>query len=172
MKNAMHTFQKFGQMAIGAMALGLSGLAHAGMPSSGSCAFLMTLPVPYGASATAMGETGFNFIGKITFTSATTGAFSGRVINPTYQANNSPYILAKNILDFENIPMTIEAMNASNGFTGGYKMVASSKLNGRSIYLEWTAVPNNNGKSILLVSSGVGTPDNPGVGPGSGVCQF
>ncbi len=146
--------------------------AIAAMPSSGSCAFLMTLPVPYGASVTSMGETGYNMIGRITFSSATTGTFSGRIINPVFQTNSSPYILAKNIIDLENFSMTVEAMTPGNGFSGGYKMTATGRVNNATAALEWTAVPNNNGKSILMISSGAGTASDPKLGPGSGVCQF
>lgn len=141
------------------------------MPTSGSCALMLTLPVPYGAS-TSLGETGFNFIGNLKFTSATTGTLSGRGVNPTYQKNNSPYILAENIMDFENAPVTIEAMNSSTGFTGGYKITVNGRWNNRSLFMELSAMPSNNGKSLLLISSGAGTPDSPGVGPASGVCQF
>jgi hypothetical protein len=149
-----------------------SSAAMAGMPSSGSCAFLMTLPVPYGATVTSFGETGYNVIGKITFNSATTGSFSGRIVNPIFQTDSSPYILAKNIIDLENFAVAIETMTPGNGFTGGYKMTASGRINGAPVDIEWTAVPNNNGKSILMISSGAGTPNNPKLGPGSGVCQF
>jgi hypothetical protein len=154
------------------LALAVAPSAWAGMPSSGSCAFLMTLPVPYGATVTSLGETGYNMIGKITFLSATTGTFSGRIVNPVFQSDNSPYILAKNIIDLENFSVSIEAMTPGNGFTGGYKLTATGRLNGNSISLEWTGVPNTNGKSILMISSGAGTASDPKLGPGSGVCQF
>lgn len=146
---------------------------HAGMPTSGSCAFMMTLPVPYGATVTSFGGlTGYNLLGRMTFTSATTGSFSGRIVNPTFQTNNSPYISAGGIIDLESFPMSIEPLSAGNGFTGGYKMTATGRVGGNAVFLEWTAVPNNNGKSILMVSSGVGTASDPRLGPGSGVCQF
>ena len=40
-------------------------------PTTGSCAFLITQPVPLGADVTALGETGYNFLGVINFTNAT-----------------------------------------------------------------------------------------------------
>lgn len=148
-----------------------SCFAQSTMPTSGSCALLLTLPVPFGSNL-VNNPTGYNFIGRLTFNSATTGSLSGRVVNPTYQLTDSPYISSQSIMDFENLPVNIEALNSSNGFTGGYKISINGRVNGRNIYLEFTGVPSNNGKSILLISSGVGTPSNPGVGPGSGVCQF
>lgn len=154
------------------LAFFIAPIATAGMPSSGSCAFLMTLPVPYGASVTSFGETGYNMIGKITIINATTGVFSGRIVNPVFQTNSSPYILAKNIIDIENFAVSIMEMSPGNGFTGGYKMTASGRINGAPVDIEWTAVPNTNGKSILMISSGTGTPNDPKLGPASGVCQF
>lgn len=148
-----------------------SAYTQPSMPNSGSCAFLLTLPVPYGSNLVNT-PTGYNFIGRLTFTSATTGSFSGRGVNPTYQLTDSPYISSQSIMDFENLPVNIEALNSSNGFTGGYKIAISGRVNGRNVYLEFTGVPSNNGKSILLISSGIGTPSNPGIGPGSAVCQF
>ena len=146
--------------------------AQANMPASGACAFLMTLPVPYGASVNTMGETGYNLIGKITLSSASAGVFSGRIVNPVFQTNNSPYIRATDIIDLDRFQVQIVPMSPPNGFLGGYKMTATGKVNGNSVSLEWTAVPNSSGKSLLIISSGTGTPQNPGLGPGSGVCQF
>jgi hypothetical protein len=154
------------------LAIGGTAPAMASMPSSGSCAFLMTLPVPYGASVTVVGETGYNIIGKFNFNSATSGTFSGRIVNPIFQTNNSPYILSKNIIDLNNFAVTISAMTPPNGFTGGYKIIAKGPVNGATIEIEFTAVPNGNGKSILMISTGAGTPNDAKLGPGSGVCQF
>jgi len=154
------------------LAIGGAAPALASMPSSGSCAFLMTLPVPYGASVSVMGETGYNIIGKFNFNSATSGTFSGRIVNPIFQTNNSPYILSKNIIDLNNFAVTITAMTSANGFVGGYKMTAKGPVNGTTIELEFTGVPNGNGKSILMISTGAGTPNDANLGPGSGVCQF
>jgi len=145
----------------------------AGMPSSGSCALMMTLPVPYGSTVTSFGgETGYNIIGKITLTSPATGSFSGRIVNPTFQTNNSPYIASKGIIDIEAWPLIIETMGPGSGFSGGYKLTITGRVSGAPVVLELTGVPTSNGKSLLLISSGVGTPSDPRTGPGSGVCQF
>lgn len=168
----MNIYRAVIKLIVGSLGLISVSQAQVPMPSSGSCALLLTLPVPYGANVTSFGETGYNMIGRILFTSATTGSLSGRIVNPTYQQNNSPYILSKNIFDFENIPLTVEMMTSANGFVGGYKITGNSRLNGRNFFIELTAVASNNGKSIVLVSSGAGTTDSPGLGPASGVCQF
>jgi hypothetical protein len=143
----------------------------ASIPSSGSCALLMTLPVPLGVTIGTGFETGYNVIGQIQFTSATTGKFSGRVVNPTFNAQNSPYIVAASNVDLNDLTVTIAAMNSANGFQGGYLFTFSGAYKGNAVQFSFTGVPANNGKTILFASSSGGTQNSPGIGPGSGLCQ-
>lgn len=149
-----------------------SAQSTTGMPSSGSCALLLTLPVPYGASANLVNETGYNLIGQVNFTSATAGTFAGRIVNPTFQQNNSPYISSGSTIDFSNWTVATAPMTTGQGFSGGYLMTLSGTVGNQQAAIELTAVPTNNGKTIMLISSGVGTPNSPGIGPASGICQL
>jgi hypothetical protein len=66
-------------------------------------------------------------------------------------------------------------MTTSTGFVGGYVLVASGPVyingvaNGKTGQLTINAVPTNGGNTILLQFGGAA---NPGIGAGSGVCQF
>lgn len=141
------------------------------MPSSGNCALLMTLPVPY-LSTSTLGQTGYNLIGVLSFINATTGIFSGSIVNPTYTSNNSPYISAGSTLYLNNFTVNVSTLTASNGFVGGYKLTfAGSIANMGQATFDFIGVPTNSGKTILLQSSSPGTAQNPGIGPASGVCQ-
>jgi len=142
------------------------------MPTSGTCALLITLPIPY-LSTSNLGFTGYNMLGQITFTSATAGTFNGTVVNPTFTTSNSPYIGANSSVNLNNIAVAVSTMTTSNGFVGGYKMTFTNTSSGnQSILFELNAVPANGGKTIMVQSSGVGTANSPGLGPGSGVCQL
>ena len=148
-----------------------TGSASSAMPSSGSCALLVTLPVPYLSTAT-LGQTGYNLIGVLTFTNATSGSFNGSIVNPTYTTNNSPYISAGSTLYLNNFSVSVSALNATNGFVGGYKLNFSGTVpNVGNASFEFIGVPTNSAKTILLQSSSVGTAQSPGIGPASGVCQ-
>jgi hypothetical protein len=142
------------------------------IPTGGTCALLLTLPVPYGVTVSSY-QTGYNFIGQITFLSATTAKFSGRGVNPTFNKDDSPYIAADGvgILDLNDWNVTITPMTSTNGFGGGYLLNFSGSALGGQKNFSLTGVPANNGKTIMLVSTGNGTASNPGLGPGSGLCQ-
>ena len=134
-----------------------------GMPTSGSCAMLLTMPVPYGlTSVDSYAETGYNVLGKLTFTSASEAIFNGSVVNPTYGTTYSPRIHEEDTIYLRNTPVAIQAMTSVNGFEGGYKLVFSVS---NSIRFNVNAIPANNSKTILLQSSG-------GLEPASGVCQL
>jgi hypothetical protein len=152
------------------------------MPASGSCAMLMSLPVPYGfdvgANTTNSGvrgvyQTGYNLIGQIVFNNSSSGIFSGRIINPTFNTANSPFIDANGgSLDLNGLLVQITPMNSTSGFAGGYTFAFSGQHQNRPVAFDLTGVPSNGGKTILMVSSGAGTSNNPGIGPGSGICQL
>jgi hypothetical protein len=137
--------------------------SSSGMPTSGSCAMLLTLPVPYGlTSVDSYAETGYNILGKLTFVSASEAKFNGSVVNPTYKSSGSPVINEEDTIYLRDTPVAIQAMTSTNGFEGGYKLVFSvSNL----IRFNVNAIPANNSKTILLQSSG-------GLEPASGVCQL
>ncbi len=143
------------------------------LPTSGSCAFLMTSAIPYGANIGGGGyQTGYNGIGLITFSSATSGTLSLRIINPTFHTNDSPFIDTNGgIVDLNNFQMTITPMTANTGFVGGYTFTFTGTRNGTPLSFEFTGVPSNSGKTIVFVSTTTGTALNPSTGPASGVCQ-
>ena len=140
-------------------------------PTTGSCAFLITQPVPLGADVTALGETGYNFLGVINFTNATTGTLSGYVVNPIYQTTNSPTL--GNSGRINNATVKIAPMTINNGFVGGYvlSVTGTAVMNGvnKAISFVINAVPAAGGNVLLLQFAGApGT----GPGPGSGSCEF
>jgi len=147
------------------------------IPSSGSCALLMTLPIPYGFNVanntnrnnvTGVYQTGFNFIGKINFNSSSAGTFSGQGINQTYNSINSPFIDTNNgVMYLNDWTVAIAPMTSANGFVGGYTFTFSGSQGGFKL----VGVPSNGGNTIVFISAGIGTSNNPGVGPGTGVCQ-
>jgi hypothetical protein len=147
--------------------------SSASLPTSGSCAMLLTLPIPYGVSIGPGGyQTGYNIIGVMTFTSATSATVSLRIVNPRFQSSDSPYIDQNTYsVDLQNLPVTISPMTANTGFLGGYIFTASGTLNGNRVGFVMVGVPSNNGKTIMFVSTTPGTSGSPGLGPFSGVCQ-
>ena len=155
--------------------------SSASIPSSGSCALLLTLPVPYGFNVAnntrGSGEqgayqTGYNLIGQINFTSSTAGTFSGRIINPTFNIANSPYIDSNGgVVDLNGFTVSITPMTSNSGFSGGYTLVFTGTMGGSPLIFDLVGVPSNSGKTIVLVSSHPGTRNDPGIGPGQGVCQ-
>ncbi len=142
------------------------------MPTSGTCAFLVTFPVPYGlANVTSYGETGYNLMGTITFTSATTATFNLVAENAIYKTNGSP-VLGPSVT-VKNAPATIAPMTDANGFLGGSKITiaitAKKETQTMTDTVIWNAVATNAGKTILLQGSRLTN----GLGePASGVCQF
>ena len=151
------------------------------LPTSGSCQLLMTLPVPYGLSASNLASsghnsgvytTGYNLIGTIAFSSSTTGTFSGVIGNAGFNQINSPNIGPSEYIN--NATVTITPMTSSTGFVGGYQLsilgtaVSSADSSQQSAGFTINAVPANNSNTIFLQMGGA---VNSGVGPGSGVCQ-
>lgn len=151
------------------------------LPTSGTCALLMTLPIPYGfdvasnvSSNNVRGalQTGYNLIGQLTFLNSTSGKFSGRVVNPTFNSADSPFIAEDGgVTDINDMNVTISPMSSSNGFSGGYLFSFSGSLLGKAVGFTLTGVSANSGKTIMLASTGSGQSNHPGLGPGSGLCQ-
>lgn len=145
--------------------------AHAllALPTTGSCGFLITEPVPYGmANVDAMGETGYNFMGVITFTSANSASLNGVYMNAVYSTRGSPQV--RNPAYLNNAAISIYPLDANNGFVGGYRLVMSGQVMSANkpsekVILNINALPVNGGKSLLLQFAD-------GTQPGSGVCQF
>jgi hypothetical protein len=69
------------------------------MPSSGSCGFMINLPIPYGFNVGSNGNgtftTGGGIFGTITFISTIVGTFTASVVNPIYDSSESPKIYKK-----------------------------------------------------------------------------
>lgn len=158
-------------LAVGAFTLALrinetkaETSTSSGMPTSGSCALLLTMPVPYGLlDVDSYQETGYNILGKLTFKSASEATFNGSVVNPTYRTMGSPTIHEEDTIYLRNTAVVIQAMTSSDGFEGGYKLTFTHGI-GKSFKLN--AIPTNNTKTILLQSS------SGGLEPASGVCQL
>jgi hypothetical protein len=171
-------------IAVGGVAYNVKSTAQtttSSIPTSGSCALLMTMPIPYGLNVanntsggvTGVYQTGYNLIGQVTFTSATSGKFSGRIVNPTFNSGNSPFIAndGVGVMDLNDWNVVISPMSNSNGFSGGYVFSFSGTSQGNNVGFTFTGVSANSGKTIMLISSGSGQLNNPGFGPGSGLCQ-
>ena len=144
--------------------------AIATMPTTGSCAFLITLPVPYGlVDVTSYAETGYNFMGIINFTSSTSGSLSGTFENAIYKTNGGPNLGPTSYL--KDAVVSISPMNENNGFIGGSKFTINgiAKKVGfmpQQVQITLNAVATNSGNTILLQATGSTQT------PGSGVCQF
>ena len=141
------------------------------LPTKGSCGFLITQPVPLGANVTNLGETLYNLMGIINFTSSTTGTLSGYGADVIYQTINSPKMGTPTYMN--NATVTIAPMSSNNGFVGGYIFTVSGtgvkNGVGKAISFTLNAVPIIGGNALLLQLAGApGT----GPGPGSGTCEF
>jgi hypothetical protein len=154
-----------------AFSLTMISNAHAllALPTSGSCGFLITEPVPYGlANVDSYAETGYNFMGVITFNNANSASLNGVYMNAAYSTKDSPQLKAPAYLN--NASINIYPLDANNGFVGGYRFVVSgqavmaNKPTGK-VNLNINALPVNGGRSLLLQFAD-------GTQPGSGVCQF
>ena len=147
---------------------------HTLMPTSGNCALLLTLPVPYGMDVSKSSEdgpgtyqTGYNFIGIMSFTGGNSAKLSGKIINPTFNTKDSPYLASNSTVIINEFLGLISPLSKFNGFEGGYLMTCTGNIKGKSKSLIMTGVPTNSGKTIVVVLS-----DGTSPGPGSGVCQF
>ena len=146
------------------------------MPSSGTCAFLITQPVPFGISNFPYRGTGYNFMGTLSFSNSTSGFLNGVFVNVTYTSQNSPQYEHSAIL--KKVPFKITPMTDLNGFSGGYIIEGSGGTGYKTISpnvplevgIYANIIPVNDGKSILMQLSAPSSASGPG--PGSGVCQF
>jgi hypothetical protein len=150
------------------------------MPSTGSCAFLITQPVPLGITNFPFKGTGYNFLGTLNFNNASSGVLNLVVVNVTYNNQDGPQYEHSAVIN--NAPFTITPMTSSNGFSGGFvlKAIQSSTTTAfktttpitpvSNIEIYANVVPVNDGKSILMQLTA--TKAGSGIGPGSGVCQF
>jgi hypothetical protein len=141
------------------------------IPSSGTCAYLITQPVPLGITTFPFTGTGYNVMGTLTFTSASAGTMSGVFVNVTYKTSDSPSY--EHSVIFTNIPFTVSSMTTSNGFSGGYILSASGNAfkttapnTPISASLIFNVASVNSGKTLMMQFTGSGP------GAGSGVCQF
>jgi hypothetical protein len=163
----------FTSLAVGLSTCFALQTAHAisTMPSSGSCAFLITQPVPLGITGFPFTGTGYNVLGTLNFSSATTGTISGVFVNVTYKTSDSPSYEHSAI--FRDLPFTITAMTNSTGFSGGYILSASGNAYKTtapttpiSAAFNFNMASVNSGKTLMMQMTGSGP------GAGSGVCQF
>jgi hypothetical protein len=150
------------------------------IPSSGTCAFLITQPVPLGITNYPFTGTGYNFMGTLTFSSSNSGILNMVVVNVTYRNSDGPVYEHSAVLN--NFPFTITPMTSSNGFSGGYVLKATQSASSSAfkttspltyvsnVGLYANIVPVNDGKSIFMQFTATTAGEGPG--PGSGVCQF
>jgi hypothetical protein len=163
----------FIQMAVGLSTCLALQSAHAisTMPSSGTCAFLITQPVPLGITTFPFRGTGYNVMGTLAFTSATAGTMSGVVVNVTYTTTDGPSYEHSAI--FTNLPFSVTAMTNANGFSGGYILSASGNAykttapnTALAASFNFNMASVNSGKTLMMQLTGSG------LSAGSGVCQF
>lgn len=138
------------------------------LPTSGSCGFVITEPIPYGVTNSGtLNATGYNFMGLITFNSKSSATLNGVYVNVKYSSSESPQTI--NSTNLNNATVVVAPMTTSNGFIGGYKLFISGRVvddrGPSTASLTMNAIPVNNGKTILLQFAD-------GTQPGSGVCQF
>ena len=140
------------------------------MPSSGTCAFLITQPVPFGISSFPYRGTGYNFMGTLSFNNSTSGVMNGVFVNVTYTNQDSPQYEHSAIL--KNVPFKITPMTDVNGFSGGYIIDGSGGTGYKTISpnvplevgIYANIIPVNEGKSILMQLSARTTASGPGPG--------
>jgi hypothetical protein len=149
------------------------------MPTTGTCAFLITQPVPLGVANFPFNKTGYNVLGTVTFTGEATATVSGNFVNVTYRTTDSPLIVGPALIT--NMPVTVQKMTpGTDGFAGGYILSGTGTVvfpgnpttaaPGKIVI---NAVPSNGGKTILLqLSTGGSNASAQNAGPGSGTCQF
>jgi hypothetical protein len=148
------------------------------MPTTGTCAFLITQPVPFGVNSFPFNKTGYNILGTVTFTGDSTATLSGNFVNVTYRTSDSPLIAGPALIS--NMPLTVQKMTpGTDGFSGGYIFSGSgpvvfpgSPSTTATGTVVMNAVPSNGGKTILLQLSASSSNASATAGPGSGTCQF
>jgi len=149
--------QKFLRVIVsGALVAGLLPVSNAfavsTFPTSGSCAMLVTQPVPYGQTLPA--NKGYNMLAVVTFTSATTGTFDVNEVRLNYTATGTtvqqPGAIAG--IPFAMTSLAIPAQGKQLTFTapGGQQII----INGIAV---------NGGNTVLFQGINEGF---------SGVCQF
>ena len=144
----------------GALIAGLlpvtNAFAVSTMPTSGSCAMLVTQPVPVGVTA-PFNDSGYNILAVLTFISATAGTIDYYETRVDYTAGGVAMnaSASETGVAFAIAPLGGTAPAAARSFTftpsgGGGSLVAN-------------AIAVNGGNTILIQGSSV---------PFSGVCQF
>jgi len=152
-----------------------NALAVAALPTTGTCGFTLSASYPFigvqanSSQTTARGS--LNFLGTLSFTSATAGTF---VLNSVQQDACGSGATNSNITGC-NVPGTTLYANTQNLFTGSFavgtgratnfSMLTLTPSGGGSLILN--AIATNNGNTILLQK--YDAVSNAG---GIGVCQF
>lgn len=152
--------QKFLRAVIGgAMVAGLlpaNAFAVAAFPTTGSCAMLITQPVPYGATVPFTST--YNIIAVFTFTGTTTGTADYNGVRATYGVGGftiAPKVAGDNGLA---IPVTIAPIT---GFPSARTLTFTPT--GSPTPVTASAISVNGGSTLLIQGSSE---------PFSGVCQF
>jgi hypothetical protein len=156
--------QKFMRAVIGGVLIaGLlpatNAFALSTFPTSGSCAMLVTQPVPYGVpivNGTPV-TSGYNILAVITFTSATAATITFRITQLDYKTTG--YTTNATHPSDTNLAVTLTAMTApSEGRTLSFTTTGTYAST-----ITANAVAVNGGNTVLIQGENT---------PFSGVCQF
>ncbi len=155
MKANANLKQKFLRTVLGGMGvlMLLSAPSAFAFPATGTCAMLVTKPVPYGA--TIPHSTGYNILATLTFTSATTGTVSYVSVMANYTTGG----VSASPDSTGSFPFTITAGPAA--LAGSKTFSFTDTVNASTVTANMYAV---NGDKTILVQ---GANDL-----FSGVCQF
>ena len=145
--------QKFLRTVLGGMGalMLLSAPSVFAFPTTGTCAMLVTQPVPYGA--TVPHSKGYNILATLTFTSATTGTVSYVNARATYDTTG----VTAGIPEIGSFPFTI----ATGPIAGSKTFSFTDPIDSSTLTASMYAV--NGDKTILVQGSN---------DLFSGVCQF
>ncbi len=131
-----------------------NAFAVATFPSSGSCAMLVTMPVPFGKTLPA--SSGYNVLAVITFTSATAGTIDYYVNRVIYDTGGITEAAAET---GSGIPVTIASLTPPA--PSAARSISFTPTLGSLIVANAIAV--NGGNTVLVQGQNQ---------PFSGVCQF
>jgi len=165
MKSNSSLKQKFLRTVIGgALIAGLLPVSNAfaalpAFPTSGSCAMLVTQPVPYGANLGAAGtfNAGYNMLAIITFTSATAATIEFVATRLNYTTNG----VTVDPTHPSDAGVAVTLAPVTNGPTSGRRI--SFTPTGSPAAIRANAIAVNGGSTILIQGESEAF---------SGVCQF
>lgn len=161
--NTYNPLKKVLRAAVGALLVALLPMSSAlaalpAMPSSGTCAMLVTQAVPFGANvgSTGYGPTGYNITAVLTFNSISFGTLEYYNTQVTYTSNGIQVGTATGTTPANPLQFSL---TQSTELTGSYVLTVT--VNSQT--LAFNVTPTNGGKTLLIQGR---------TEPFSGVCQF